>query len=126
MEMSQARPYAPRVTWRRRSLVALLALVACGLLTAPVGSAPRDDDAERARRAVQEGRFVPLSTILDWIERRYEGRAIEVELEDDEGRPTYEVEWLTPHGAVVEIEFDARTGELLEVEGTGLEKAQRR
>ena len=51
-----------------RRLAIVLALAACGLVSAPVGSEPRDDDAERARRAVREGRFVPLSTILDWIE----------------------------------------------------------
>jgi uncharacterized membrane protein YkoI len=113
------------VTPSRRRLAILLVLAACGLVSAPVGSEPHDDDAERARRAVREGRFVPLSTILDWLETRYEGRAIEVELEDDEGKAIYEVEWLTPQGAVVEIEFDAHTGELLEVEGTGLEKARR-
>jgi uncharacterized membrane protein YkoI len=67
---------------------------------------------------------VSLSTILDWIEARYHGHAIEIELEtDDDEPPTYEVEWLTPQGRVVEFEFDARTGELLEREGRGLEDA---
>lgn len=82
------------------------------------------DDAARAREAVREGRYVPLASLLDWIEARYHGRVIEVELEEDDGEPpTYEIEWLTPQGRVVEFEFDARTGELLEREGRGLEDA---
>jgi uncharacterized membrane protein YkoI len=99
---------------------ALFAALCLGLATPAVS----DDDAARARAGVREGRFVSLSTILDWIEARYHGHAIEIELEtDDDEPPTYEVEWLTPQGRVVEFEFDARTGELLEREGRGLEDA---
>jgi uncharacterized membrane protein YkoI len=95
-----------------------------GLCAAPAALAPAADDADRARAGVREGRYVPLSTILDWLEARYHGRAIEIELdEDDDEPPTYEVEWLTPQGRVVEFEFDARSGELLEREGRGLEEA---
>lgn len=111
------------MTPRRLALVAAwLALLvpAC----AGAASAGRADDADRARAGVQEGRYVPLSAILDWIEARYHGRAIEIELEEEEGEPpSYEIEWLTPQGRVVEFEFDARTGELLEREGRGLEDA---
>lgn len=82
------------------------------------------DDAERARAGVSERRFVPLASILDWLDARYRGEAIEIELEDDEP-PTYEVEWLTPDGHVVEFEFDARDGRLLGWEGRGLEDARR-
>jgi uncharacterized membrane protein YkoI len=91
-----------------------------------LGSASAEDgDAERARQAVHDRRIVPLASILDWIEARYLGQAIEVELEDDEVPPRYEVEWLTPQGHVVEFEFDASSGELLEREGRGLDEARR-
>lgn len=101
-----------------------LAVLLAALCAAPAPPAPAADDAARARAGVQEGRYVPLATILDWIEARWHGRAIEIELEEDDGeRPVYEVEWLTPQGKVVEFEFDARTGELLEREGRGLEEA---
>lgn len=89
----------------------------------------RAEDAALAREAVRNGNFVAVESLLDWIEARYHGRAIEVELEEeDEGDgepPTYEIEWLTPQQHVVEFEFDARNGELLEVEGRGLEAARR-
>lgn len=105
---------------------AALALALATLLAA-AARADRDDDAERARRAVEAQRFVPLATILDWIEARYHGRAIEVELDDDDDDevPTYEVEWMTPAGHVVEFEFDATSGALLEIEGRGSEDARR-
>jgi uncharacterized membrane protein YkoI len=101
-----------------------LALLLVGAFGPLPGTA--DDDAARARDAVREGRFVSLSSILTWIESRYEGRAVEVELEEEGGIPLYEVEWLTPQGRMVELEFDARTGKLVEVEGRGLEEAKRR
>jgi uncharacterized membrane protein YkoI len=109
----------------RRSAVAALALAA--LCAGPGAPVAREDDAARARAGVREGRYVPLSSILDWLEARYHGRPIEIELEDEEDGdpPTYEVEWLTPQGRVVEFEFDARSGELLEREGRGLEDAER-
>lgn len=40
-----------------------------------------------------------------------------MELDDDHGRITYEVKILTTDGRVMELDFDARTGELLEIEG---------
>lgn len=110
------------MTPRRIALAVLLAALCAG----PAALARPDDaaDAARARAGVREGRYVPLSAILDWLETRYHGRAIEIELEEEEDEPpTYEVEWLTPQGRVVEFEFDARTGGLLEREGRGLEEA---
>lgn len=108
----------------RFALALLLVAAPCAGPAPRAASAEHGDDAARARQAVREGRYVPLSSLLDWIEARYHGRAIEVELEEEEGEPpTYEIEWLTPQGRVVEFEFDARTGELLEREGRGLEDA---
>jgi uncharacterized membrane protein YkoI len=79
---------------------------------------------------VRAGRFVPLEQIVAWVEDRYHGRLLEVEFEmedDDESEaPSYEVEWLTPAGHVIEFEFDARDGKLLEIEGRGVEEARRK
>jgi uncharacterized membrane protein YkoI len=108
----------------RPSLYAGLAACAAVCLVATSGSA---DGIERAREGVREGRYVPLEQIVDWVGQHYHGRLLEVEFEDDdEGEPpTYEVEWLTPAGHVIEFEFDARNGALLEVEGRGIEEARR-
>jgi uncharacterized membrane protein YkoI len=61
---------------------------------------------------VRRGEYVPLEQIVADALARHPGRVVEAELEDDE----YEVELLTDEGVQVELEYDARTGRLLEVE----------
>lgn len=66
-----------------------------------------------------------LSEILALARRIVPGKVIDVELEydvgieDDDavGHWEYEIEILTEDNRVVEMEFDARTGKLLEIEG---------
>lgn len=95
----------------------LLALFAIAVL-ATAAFAESDDDHERARRAFEAGEIVSLTTIIELVERDFEGELIEVELEN-EGRQglVYEVKLLTPDGEIVELLFDAGDGELLGVEG---------
>lgn len=86
-------------------LIPFFAAMACAHAQAP-------RDHERAREAQRRGEFVPLERILADAERREPGKVIDVELEDDE----YEIEILRADGVVVELEYAARTGELLERE----------
>jgi uncharacterized membrane protein YkoI len=51
---------------------------------------------------------------------------IEAELEREDGLWVYEVKLLRPNGRVVEALFDARSGELLAIEGAALEEVLRR
>lgn len=67
---------------------------------------------ERARAAVASGEYLPLQQILADALQRHPGVVIEVELDDDE----YEIEILRADGVVIELEYDARTGRLLEEE----------
>jgi len=83
-----------------------------GSLSAAGPTLRADDDARRARESVNAGYFVPLETIIKHARSRHPGRVVEVELEDDE----YEIEILRGDGTKVELEYDARTGELLEEE----------
>jgi uncharacterized membrane protein YkoI len=112
--------------------VLLLALVAAALPTRAQAPRPAEPsaDVESVREAVRKGRFVAVEALIEWIEKRYYGRALsvelELELEGDGEPPAYEIEWLTPANHVLEFEFDALTGELLEIEGRGLEEARRR
>lgn len=69
-------------------------------------------DHERVRAAVARGEMVPLAEVLADAQRRHPGQVLEVELEGDE----YEVEILGEDGVILELEYDARTGELLEIE----------
>lgn len=82
-----------------------------------VGLASDRDDHERARRALEAGEVLPLGAVLERIERDFPGQVIEVELERDDGMWLYEVKLIRSGGAVVELEVDARNGELLRIKG---------
>lgn len=90
-----------------------LALI-LALLAAPA-LASRDDH-DRARRALEAGEILPLSEILESAHAMRPGRVIEIELERDDGRWIYELELVTPQGRLYEMEIDAATGTVLEIE----------
>ncbi|MCK6425741.1 MAG: PepSY domain-containing protein [Burkholderiaceae bacterium] len=92
-----------------RALAGLLVLA--GLL-APA-QAHDDDDHERARAALRAGEVLPLSTLLERLQRRHPGQVLEVELERDDGRWIYEVKLLRQDGLLFELALDARSGEVL-------------
>ena len=98
---------AVKIVSVHRFLPAILLLLASALQPARA-----DDDADRARNAVEAGRYLPLEQILRDALARYPGRVVEVELDDDE----YEIEILLDDGDKVELEFDARSGELQDVD----------
>ena len=70
-------------------------------------------DHDRARRAVEEGRILPLKEILARAQGAYPGRVIEAELEDEGGMVVYEIKILTTDGRVTKLYYNAATGELL-------------
>jgi uncharacterized membrane protein YkoI len=76
----------------------------------------RADDHGRARELLEHGRILPLEELLRGVPAIYRGRLLEAELEVEDGRVVYELELLRPDGTVWEIEVDAGTGKLLEVE----------
>jgi len=79
----------------------------------------------RARAAREAGEIIPLRAILDRAQAEFTGSPVAVELEDDDGRWIYKVKLLTPAGAIVKLEYDARDGRLLRVKGRGAEAARR-
>jgi len=105
---------------------AVLILLALCVLPSLRDARAEEAESVHAREAARSGRFVGLSSILDWMESHYRGRLLEAELDDDQDEvPVYELDWLTPAGDVLELEFDARTGALLEIEGRGAEAARK-
>lgn len=102
-----------------RTPIAPLAL-AIALFAAPLavplhaGPQDRQGTADYARDGVRSGEFVRLERLLADAERRYPGRVIEVELDQDDDE--YEIEILMRDGRVVELTYDARSGRLLKVE----------
>lgn len=101
----------PLFSLRTRMLSTLPLLLA--LANAPIAAAPAQDPAQQvARRAVQQGRYVPLESVVRDALKRYPGQLLEVELDDG----VYEVEILRGDGVVVELDYDARSGKLLKTE----------
>jgi uncharacterized membrane protein YkoI len=108
----------------RAAIGALLVAVAAGTIP---GAAPADDDhakgrirsdkaAEQdiARRAVKQGKILPLAEILERLKDQLGGRIIETELENEGGRYLYEIKVITSAGVVLEYEVDATTAAILE------------
>lgn len=75
-------------------------------------------DHEDVRQLRMQGDILPLQQIIQQLPDAGNTRIVEVELEREDGRYVYEIEYLEAGGIVRESEFDATTGELLK---TGIE-----
>jgi uncharacterized membrane protein YkoI len=110
-----------RDTSRRGIIGPAAAAGAAGLavmLAGVASAAHADDDSNRARRLVQQGKILPLEEILPRVRAVRDGTLIEVELEyeSDHDGYVYEMELLDADGRLWEVELDATTGELIELE----------
>ncbi|MGP9804112.1 PepSY domain-containing protein [Paracoccus sp. NSM] len=87
-------------------------------IAAPLPPLQTEDglDAAFARAAVRDGRILPLEQILDILRDTAEGEIIEIQLELEEGLLVYEFDLIGPDGHVFEVEIDAATGRVLEIE----------
>ncbi len=86
------------------------------LLTAAPLPGLGGDDHDRARRAWQAGEVRPLAGIVERVEADLGGRVVEVELEREGRRWVYELKLVTDDGRMAEVEVDATTGAVLQVE----------
>jgi len=88
-------------------------VLAAVLILSP--TSPWADEAahDRARRALEEGRVLPLRDIMARAEAEIPGQMIEAELEDEHGKLVYEIKVLAQDGRVVKLIYDAGSGQLL-------------
>lgn len=91
-----------------KTTLPVLLLLICGALAA--------NDHLESRQLVKEGAILPLETILQRVNEQRPGKVLEVEQEFEKGRYIYEIELLGEDGIVWEMEIDAVTGEILELE----------
>lgn len=77
-------------------------------------SAIADDDHLKAKRLHKSGDIVSVEQILNKVRQSYQGRVLEVDLEEKEGRYLYEIELVDTIGEVRKFYFDAKTGAQLE------------
>ena len=101
-----------------RSAMVIAILLGFSVALEPVRA---DDDRREAQRAISAGEVASLQRLLTQIRRDFGGRVLKVELEQEHYAGNlkwiYEAKILTDSGHVVELEYDARALELLEVEG---------
>ena len=98
----------------RRLILSCVAL--CLLGASPLLRADDDDHGahELARQALEQGRVLPLRAVLEKIERDYQGQALKVEFEQDDGRFLYKIRLLQSDGRMVKLKVDAVDGRVLE------------
>lgn len=113
----------------RQNVPALAALLFFGLASIAIpGNALADsecgdrgyedeDDHEKARHALECGEVMPLADVLTALRPHISGKIIETEIEREHGRWVYEFKFIDAKGRLVEIHVDARTAQVLEIEG---------
>lgn len=98
----------------------VLALVVLAVFSiAPPGGAQADFDDEaleheEARRALEQGLIRPLEEIVAEARKHVQGDLIEVELERENERYIYELEFIQPSGQIVELQLDAKSMAIIE------------
>ncbi|WP_242662290.1 PepSY domain-containing protein [Teichococcus deserti] len=101
-------------------------LLLTGLLLLPLAPAQADRDDWRrlgcrneqdcARQALERGEIRPLEDVLAVARRAVPGDIVGVELDRDDGRWVYEIKVLTAGGKRREIEIEATTLRILEID----------
>lgn len=100
--------------WARAVLAGLVG-VGLGLALPATQARGQDDDHERARAAVRAGEVLPLSEVLERLQRSHPGQVLELELEREDGHWIYEVKLLQADGQLLKLDLDARTAQVLSV-----------
>ncbi|MBN8441809.1 MAG: PepSY domain-containing protein [Thauera sp.] len=108
--LTQARP-ALRFAGLSASAFAL-AIATGALFSAPATAddRPRTDEVRKLR---ESGKILPMEEILNRSRAAQPGQVVEIELEHDSGRYTYEVKLIDSADKVHKLELDAATGEIL-------------
>ena len=82
-----------------------------------------DDDV---REVVARGDAVSYEVLEKTVSRQFYGRMIHVDLERENGRWYYEIRLLQDDGRIIEVELEAKSLTIIEIEGHQLETVLRR
>jgi uncharacterized membrane protein YkoI len=112
----------PLIYYFASTLNRLLAISSCKMLmlmltltitTQPVSS---EESLASARKLSESGQILSLEKIIESAKAIKAGDFLEIELERKRNLYVYEVEMLDSDGQVWELKFNAKTGELIEIE----------
>ena len=101
------------------ALAGVASLLASGMNTPAGERGDHDEDRHEVhehtvvRSMAEAGDILSLEQILQYARQQHTGRVLEAELEEKRGGLVYEIEILGDSGEVWEMNFDARSGELL-------------
>jgi uncharacterized membrane protein YkoI len=100
----------------RRPLIVLVLAVAAATAGTALQAAERGHgDHDLARQALERGQVLPLRTVLEKVEREYQGQVLKVEFEHDDGRFIYEIRLLQQDGRMAKLKIDAVDGRVLQI-----------
>jgi uncharacterized membrane protein YkoI len=92
-----------------RSILAAAPVMILGMGPPPVSAGPLEDIFYPA----DANGIVPIERVIDEARFSFPGTITEVELEQEHGRPIYEVEIAGADHREIEVKYDARTGQEL-------------
>lgn len=113
-----------RITRSTHLLLPLLLLGMALLVTPFAGHADDHKDQDRARQALLQGKVMSLRDVLDIVQRDFPGEPVEIEFEEDDGMFMYEIKLIQAPGTIVELDVDARNGDILRVKSRGGNKGK--
>lgn len=107
--------------WKMAVGISAVAALGCLLALGPVVTADEDDDdaggskIEKIAKLADELK-VPLATAVETAVKKAGGKALQAQLEVEDGTPIFEILVFVPGAEpkLVEVEVDARTGKVVE------------
>ena len=78
-------------------------------------AAHEHDEHERARQALQQGRVLPLASVIAKVEQELQGQVVKIEFDEDDGRYLYEIRLLQRDGRMAKLKVDAVDGRILKI-----------
>lgn len=100
---------------RRPFVLMALAVAGATAGTAAQAAERGHGDHDLARQALERGQVLPLRTVLEKVEREYQGQVLKVEFEHDDGRFLYEIRLLQQDGRMAKLKIDAVDGRVLQI-----------
>ena len=91
------------------------------LLSMPSYGKDYRQDSEYVRTLVAQGSIVRYEELTSYVQQHFYGRIIRTKLDQEENGWDYELRLLQDDGRIVELELDAKTLHLHDLEGEQLE-----